>query len=74
LIVLYGIVLSWRDLDDHGRIVKAARWVGRKANRHDARGCRILVDLQQLDPTVIRIRPLETIKRLKARLDLVVKR
>ena len=49
LLALDGFVLLWRDLDYDGRIVEAACRVSRKADRHDARGDRLLVDLQQLD-------------------------
>ena len=72
LLVLYGLVLLWRDLDDHGGIVEAARRMGRKADGHDARGHRLLVDLQQLDPKVVRIGALKTVDGPEARLDLVV--
>ena len=72
LIVLYGLVLLWCDLNDHGGKVKAARRVRRKPDRHDARGYCILVDLQQLDPRAVWIRSLKTIDGPKASLDLIV--
>ncbi len=60
-----------RDLDYDRRIVATACRVSRKADRHDAHGDRLLVDLQQLDPVVIRISALETVDGPEARLDLV---
>src|SRR5208282_1117450 len=71
-LALDGFVFLWRDLDNDGRIVEAAGRVGRKADRHDARGHRLLVDLQQLDPKVVRIGALKAVDGPEARLDLVM--